>query len=67
MRERGKSKMFAIYVHELKLNFKNLVIWSLSVGIMGLVCMMMYTSMEGEMAEMAESFPGSVHSRMHSE
>lgn len=48
--------MSAIFRHELKLNFKNLMIWSLSVGLMGFVCVMMYTSMEGEMADMADTF-----------
>ena len=48
--------MGAIFRHELKLNFKSLMIWSLSVGIMGFACVMMYTSMEGEMADMADTF-----------
>ncbi|SCX02279.1 ABC-2 type transport system permease protein [Lachnospiraceae bacterium YSD2013] len=48
--------MITVCRHELKLGFKTLLIWSLSVGIMGLLCILMYTSMEGEMADMAESF-----------
>ena len=48
--------MITVCRHELKLGFKALLIWSLSVGIMGLLCILMYTSMEGEMADMAESF-----------
>ena len=47
--------MITVCRHELKLGFKALLIWSLSVGIMGLLCILMYTSMEGEMADMAES------------
>jgi len=48
--------MLTVCKHELKLGFKTLLIWSLSVGLMGLVCILLYTSMEGEMAEMADTF-----------
>jgi len=48
--------MIAVFKHELKLNLKSLLIWSLSVGGMGFVCILMYTSMEGEMANMADTF-----------
>ena len=41
---------------ELLLNIKNLLIWSLSVGIIGLICILMYQSMEGEVKEMADAF-----------
>lgn len=48
--------MLSVCIHELKLNLKSLLIWSLSVGGMGFLCILMYTSMEGEMAEMADTF-----------
>lgn len=48
--------MLTVCKHELKLGFKTLLIWSLSVGLMGLLCILLYTSMDGEMAEMADSF-----------
>jgi len=48
--------MITVCRHELKLGFKALLIWSLSVGLMGLVCILLYTSMEGTMADMADSF-----------
>ncbi len=48
--------MTAILKQELKLNLKNLLIWSLTVGFLGLVCTLLYTSMEGEMAAMADTF-----------
>ena len=48
--------MLTVCKHELKLGFKTLLIWSLSVGLMGLLCILLYTSMEGEMAEMADTF-----------
>ncbi len=48
--------MKTIFIKELRLNFKNLLIWSLTVGGMGLVCILLYKSMEGEMAQMADAF-----------
>ncbi|MCR4586728.1 MAG: ABC transporter permease [Lachnospiraceae bacterium] len=48
--------MLSIFKHELKLNLKSLLIWSLSVGGLGFVCLLMYTSMEGEMMDMADTF-----------
>ena len=48
--------MTAVFKHELKLNLKSLFIWALSVGGMGFACILLYTSMEGEMAEMADTF-----------
>ena len=48
--------MTAVFNHELKLNLKSLLIWALSVGGMGFACILLYTSMEGEMAEMADTF-----------
>ncbi len=41
---------------EFLLNLKTFLIWSLSVGIMGLACILMYQSMEGDMKEMADMF-----------
>ena len=48
--------MLTVCKHELKLGFKTLLIWSLSVGLMGLVCILLYTSMDGDMAAMADTF-----------
>ena len=48
--------MFAILKQEIKLNFKSLLIWALTVGGLGFVCTLMYESMEGEMAQMADMF-----------
>lgn len=48
--------MKRILLQELKMNFKTLLIWSLSVGGMGLACILLYQSMEGEMKEMADAF-----------
>lgn len=47
--------MFAFFRHELKSGIKSLFIWAIAVGGMGLVCILLYKSMEGSMAEMAES------------
>ena len=48
--------MKTILLKELKLNIKNFLIWSLAVGGMGLACIMMYSSMEGEIKDMADAF-----------
>ena len=48
--------MFAIIKQEFRLNLKSLLIWSLTVGGLGLICVLMYTSMEGDVADMADTF-----------
>lgn len=45
-----------ILLRELKLNLKSFLIWSISVGAMGLICILMYQSMEGDMKDMADMF-----------
>ncbi len=45
-----------ILLRELKLNLKSFLIWSISVGAMGLVCILLYQSMEGDMKDMADMF-----------
>ena len=48
--------MLAIIKRELRLGLKNLLIWSITVGGLGLICTLMYSSMDGDMQEMAEQF-----------
>lgn len=48
--------MFTIYRHEIHENVKNFIIWSFSVGILGLICMAMYSGMSEDMAALADSF-----------
>ena len=48
--------MLGILKHECKMNIKNLLLWSLVVGGMGFACILLFTSMEDSMGEMAESF-----------
>ncbi len=48
--------MKAVFNRELRMNAKSLIIWSLSVGLMGMFCILLYQSMEGEMKEMADAF-----------
>jgi len=50
--------MNALFKYELKSNIKALLIWSLAVGGMGLLCIVLYSSMEVSMEEMAESMAG---------
>ncbi|SFB73142.1 ABC transporter permease subunit [Butyrivibrio sp. YAB3001] len=48
--------MKSIIKREILLNTKNLLIWSISVGLLGLTCILLYQSMEGEMKDMADAF-----------
>ncbi|MBQ7429926.1 MAG: ABC transporter permease subunit [Butyrivibrio sp.] len=48
--------MKSVLKREILLNIKSLIIWSLSVGILGLICILLYQSMEGEMKDMADAF-----------
>lgn len=48
--------MLILLKHELKQNYKSLIIWSLSVGIMGMFCICLYSSMTEDMAALSESF-----------
>lgn len=47
--------MLAIFKTEWKYGMKNLFVWAVSVGGMGLICILLYKSMEGEMAGIADS------------
>ena len=48
--------MRTIFFKELKLNLKNLLIWSLAVGGVGLACILLYRSMQGEITELGDAF-----------
>ncbi len=48
--------MSTIYKHEMKLLYKTLLIWTLAVGGMCFVCILLFNSMKEEMEGMAESF-----------
>ena len=45
-----------VFAKEIKMNMKSLIIWSLSVGGLGLFCIILYQSMQGDMKEMADAF-----------
>ncbi len=45
-----------VFLREMKMNLKTLLIWALSVGGMGLACILLYSSMQGDMQEMADAF-----------
>lgn len=45
-----------LWLHECKSNRKNLLIWSLSVGVLCFGCLLMYNSLETSMSEMSEMF-----------
>lgn len=48
--------MLTIYKHEMKLLYKTFLIWTIAVGGMCFVCILLFNSMKGEMEGMAESF-----------
>ncbi|MBR4725548.1 MAG: ABC transporter permease subunit [Lachnospiraceae bacterium] len=48
--------MKTILLKEMKLNFKNLLIWSLVVGGVGLGCILIYRSMQEEIAGIGDTF-----------
>ncbi len=48
--------MLAVLRHELKMNYKGLLLWSVIVGGMGLFCILLFDSMKDSMDKMAESF-----------
>ena len=48
--------MLVIFKHELKQNYKSMLIWSLSVGLMGMFCICLYSSMTEDMAALSDSF-----------
>ena len=48
--------MVALFQHEMKQNRKNLLIWSLAVGGLGLACILLYSGVQESMAERAEGF-----------
>lgn len=48
--------MFTVYKHEMRSLYKTLLIWTLSVGGMCFICILLFNSMKEEMTGMAESF-----------
>lgn len=48
--------MWTVYKHEMKTNFKSLLIWCISVSTMGFICILLFSSVKDSMAGMAESF-----------
>ncbi|MCR4650876.1 MAG: ABC transporter permease [Lachnospiraceae bacterium] len=45
-----------LFRHEWKQNIRTLLIWSLAVGIMGMICICLYADMAENMADLSESF-----------
>ncbi|MBO7334040.1 MAG: ABC transporter permease subunit [Lachnospiraceae bacterium] len=48
--------MLTLLKHELKQNYKSLLIWTLSVGLIGFYCIYLFTSMTEDMQSLSESF-----------
>lgn len=45
-----------LYVHEMKMNMKNLIIWTLCVGGMCFGCILLYSSFEDSLQGMADAY-----------
>ena len=45
--------MKTIFFKEIRINLKNFLIWSLGGGLLGLSCILLYKSMQGDMKDMA--------------
>ncbi len=48
--------MITIFRHEIKSSFKMLLIWSICLGSLGAVCILLFSGMQESMEGMAESF-----------
>ncbi|MCR5799297.1 MAG: ABC transporter permease [Lachnospiraceae bacterium] len=48
--------MITLFKHEFKQNLKSLLIWSISVGTLGLMCVLLYQSMTEDMQALSDSF-----------
>ncbi len=48
--------MKTIFLGEVRLNTRALLVWSFTVGGLGLVCILLYQSMQGDMKAMADAF-----------
>lgn len=48
--------MFQIFRYEWKASIKTLLIWSLAVGGMGLICIILYQELQDSMGDLADSF-----------
>ncbi|MBQ3544013.1 MAG: ABC transporter permease subunit [Lachnospiraceae bacterium] len=48
--------MLMIYKHEMKMLYKTLLVWMIAVGGMCFACVLLFNSVKGEMAGMADSF-----------
>lgn len=48
--------MLTVFFHEVKENLRTFLIWSLTIGLLGLFCIMLYSSMSEDMANLSESF-----------
>ncbi len=47
-----------LYFHEMKMNRKSLLIWTICVGLMCFGCILLYGSLEESVSEMADTFSG---------
>ena len=48
--------MGTIYKHEMKLHVRTLLIWFACIGGIGFACILLFSSIQGEMEEVAKGF-----------
>ena len=48
--------MRALFLHELKANIKTLLIWGITVGALGTLCILLYSGIEADIKDLAENF-----------
>lgn len=48
--------MRTLYIHELKRLFKSILLWAIIIGSFGVMCIVLYSGMQSEISDMAESF-----------
>ena len=47
--------MKSIFVREIRLNLKTVIIWSLSVGLIGLACILLYQNLQGDIVAICDA------------
>ena len=50
------GRIMTLYRHEMKMNLKSLIIWTLCVGGMCFGCILLYTSLEDSLQEIADAY-----------
>lgn len=58
-KEKGRKKdciKMILYKHEMKINLRSLIIWTLCIGMLCFGCILLYSSLEDSIQELADSY-----------